>query len=148
MLTPCQMQEELVYIYKKDLKYNGRTDTKIYYDDCKSLFIEIVNNSDSSIVDNKRKTIIGVINRYPRYSYELFQEELFKAIEKLNRFNCSFFITGDFNIDLAKQNTNQQVCNYLNNIYSSECCTLIDKPTRITLTSSTILDHILYIPTT
>ena len=68
-----------IYI-KKDLKYNVRTDIKIDYDDCESLFIKIVNNCDSSIVDDKRKTIIGVIYRHPRYSYELFQEELCKAI--------------------------------------------------------------------
>ena len=76
------------------------------------MFIQIVNNFDFSIVDNKGKTIIGVIYRHPRHSYALFQE-LCKAIQKLNRCNCSFFITGDFNIDLAKQNTNQQVSNYL-----------------------------------
>ena len=86
---------------KKRFKISVRTDIKIDYDDCKSLFIEIVNNSDSSHVDNERK--IGVIYRQPLKSYELFPEELSKAIEKLNRCNCSFYITGKFNIDLAKQ---------------------------------------------
>ena len=59
-----------IYI-KKDLKYSVRTDIKFDYGDCESLFIEIVNNSDTGIVDNKRKTIIGVIYRHPHHLYEL-----------------------------------------------------------------------------
>ena len=86
-----------------------RTDIKINYNDCENMFIKIVSNFDSSIVNNKRKTIIGVIYRHPCNSYELFQEELSKAIEKLNNCICSFYITGDFNIDLVKQNIDQKV---------------------------------------
>ena len=51
-------------------------------------------------------------------------------------------LMGDYNIDLSKQNTNNQVTDYLNELYSAGCYSLINKPTRKTDTSATTLDHI------
>ena len=60
----------------------------------------------------------------------------------LDHSNNSFFLLGDYNIDLSKQNIEPKVRNYINEVYSSGCCSLINKPTRITSISSTILDHV------
>ena len=49
---------------------------------------------------------------------------------------------GDYNIDLSKQNTNNKVTHYLNELHSAGCYSLINKPTRITDTSATTLGHI------
>ena len=48
----------------------------------------------------------------------------------------------DYNIDLSKQTSDTKVCNYINEIFSSGCYSLINKPTRINSTSATTLDHV------
>ena len=53
-----------------------------------------------------------------------------------------FVVLGDYNIDLAKQNNDFKVNDYLNEVYSSGGYSLITKPTRFTSTSATNLDHI------
>ena len=95
---------------------------------------------------NKKQTtrslIIGVIYRHPSGSYVTFQEQLSKILRKFNFSNQAFILMGDYNIDLSKQNTNNIVTNYLNELYSPGCYSLINKSTRITDTSETTLDHI------
>ena len=70
----------------------------------------------------------------------------------LNQHNTPFVVLGDYNIDLAKQNDDFKVNDYLNEVYSTEVYSnevysnevysLITKPARFTSTSATILDHI------
>ena len=54
----------------------------------------------------------------------------------------TFVLMGDYNISISKQNIDNKIQNYVNEIYSSGCFSLINKPTRITTTSATTLDHI------
>ena len=60
----------------------------------------------------------------------------------LNQHNTPFVLLGDYNIDLAKQNDDFKVNDYLNEVYSTGGYSLITKPTRFTSTSATNLDHI------
>ena len=60
----------------------------------------------------------------------------------LNQHNSPFVLLGDYNIDLAKQNNDFKVNDYLNEVYSTGGYSLITKPTRFTSTSATNLDHI------
>ena len=53
-----------------------------------------------------------------------------------------YLICGDFNIDLLGYDSMNSVTYYMNSLYSEVCYNLIDKPTVITSTSSTLLDHI------
>ena len=59
----------------------------------------------------------------------------------MNSKNNSFYVLGDFNINLMQTNNNF-VKSYLNNILSLSCKCAIDLPTRITENSKTLLDHI------
>ena len=56
--------------------------------------------------------------------------------------NNTFVLMGDYNIDISKQNIDNKIQNYVNEIYSSGCFSLINEPTRITSTSATTLNHI------
>ena len=53
----------------------------------------------------------------------------------------TFVICGDLNINLVKYNKDTKVNNYANDITSMGCIISIDRSTRMTETSSTILDH-------
>ena len=56
--------------------------------------------------------------------------------------NQNYIILGDFNINHHKKASSQNVNDYANHISSIGCLQLIDKPTRTTPTSSTIIDYI------
>ena len=57
--------------------------------------------------------------------------------------NVKLFVLGNLNIDISHTNTTSTGSNYLNIIESYGLLPLITKPTRVTETTSTILDHIL-----
>ena len=66
-------------------------------------------------------------------------EELFS---KLSSNNKEFYIMGDFNIDLLKAHSNSFTKNYPDNLISYSVKCTINKPTRCTINSKTLLDHI------
>ena len=53
-----------------------------------------------------------------------------------------FYLVGDFNIDLLQSHCNQIIKTYADNLlgYSVKCC--INKPTRISVSTKSLLDHI------
>ena len=53
-----------------------------------------------------------------------------------------YYIGGDFNADLLKSNSDISIKDFMNLTYSLGCIPLITHPTRITTTSSTLLDHV------
>ena len=53
-----------------------------------------------------------------------------------------YYIGGDFNADLLKSNSDINIKDFMNLTYSLGCIPLITHPTRITTTSSTLLDHV------
>ena len=57
-------------------------------------------------------------------------------------FSYKYTICRDINIDLSKWDSNIQTSNYINESYSSGAVLAIDKPTRITSISATLIDHI------
>ena len=53
-----------------------------------------------------------------------------------------YYIEGDFNADLLKSNSDINIKDFMNLTYSLGCIPLITHSTRITTTSSTLLDHV------
>ena len=49
---------------------------------------------------------------------------------------------GDMNIDLLKFEIHRRTDDYLNNLFSHRFLPVISKPTRVTNTSATLIDHI------
>ena len=118
-----------------DVEYEVRNDLALNCQDCEDLWIEIKNKSRKNI-------ILGVIYRHPRHSFSIFQEKLCSTLEKISLENKNIYTCGDYNINFLRINQSQAIKNYYNAIMSYSCRLLIDKPTRITSGSATILDHI------
>ena len=99
-----------------------------------SLFIEME-------CDNSKNRIIGVIYRPPACNLETFFVELENLTSKLGHENKFTHILGDFNIDLLSLDIN---CRRFQNIlYANAHDTVINKPTRIMMQSSTLIDNII-----
>ena len=91
---------------------------------------------------NNKKCIAGVIYRHPKQKLSEFCKSFESTIEKLNSRKLMYYIGGDFNADLLKSNSDINIKDFMNLTYSLGCIPLITHPTRITTTSSTLLDHV------
>ena len=127
---------------REDLQYFVRTDISIDCLSCENLFVEIMFNSNSTNTQSNKSVIVGVIYRHPGGSCANFQENLISIIHKFNKPNTQLVILGDFNTDISKQTSETKVSNYIKEIYSCGCYSLINKPTRITAKSATTLEHV------
>ena len=80
--------------------------------------------------------------RHPSSDISTFEEAYLSVIEKMKT-NQKFIVVGDFNINYDQlEAAPSMVANYINSINMLGCVQFINKPTRITKTSSTIIDHV------
>jgi len=98
-----------------------------------SLFIEIFNKSSNIIV--------GMIYKRPKSNNQLFFDKLNEITTVLASENKRCYITGDFNINLL--NSAMPASRNLSNLFHENMFyNCITKPTRVTDSSATLLDHI------
>ena len=86
-----------------------------------------------------------IITQYTRYvaeQLESFSKAMEELISKLSSNNKEFYIMGDFNIDLLKVHSNSFIKKLPDNLISYSVKCTINKPTRCTINSKTLLDHI------
>ena len=116
------------------IKFKELTEYYINNESMECMFIEV--DIDSS------KKIIGIVYRPPNSCVENFTFLLNNVIESLQINNKSCWIMGDFNIDLMKNDTHKQTTDFINMMFTNALIPLINKPTRITSHSATIIDNI------
>ena len=112
---------------------------------CKEFDLNIPNCKDMWIqldLGNNKKCIVVVIYRHPKQKLSEFCNSFESTIEKLNSRKLMYYIGGDFNADLLKSNSDINIKDFMNLTYSLGCIPLITHSTRITTTSSTLLDHV------
>ena len=80
--------------------------------------------------------------RYLQAKYWYFSSTLFDIMNLVNRETKHCVITGDMNIDLLKFGFHNKNSDYRDNIFSHGFLPTITKPTRISHTSATLIDHI------
>jgi len=120
-----------IYV-QNQTQYKKRTD--IHVDGTEDIFIEIVNKHGKNM-------IIGVIYRPPNNSIDLFLEKLYECLHKISQENKQIYLMGDYNIDLLSATQNAINSKLVNILSSYTLYPHIDKPTRITTTSSTLIDN-------
>ena len=129
-----------VGLFVKDcFNYKIRDDLSVFIPHVfESLFIEL------SSRDSKR-TIIGVIyrpNTAPKADMEIFSSTLGDLMDIINNEHKSAVMMGDMNIDLLQFETHNKTNAYIDNIFSHGFIPTITKPTRLTPSSATLIDHI------
>ena len=91
---------------------------------------------------NNKKYAVDVIYRHADPNFRTFSEELFSILHELNDKKYTYFACGDFNIKLMHYSKVKCVTDYVDMLHSLFCKLLIDKPTRITKHSTTLIDYI------
>ena len=117
---------------KNSIDFLVLSNLKLNIENCENIWIELQLNN--------RKFTIGVVYRHPTPNYDIFSDELFAIIDHLNNANYMHYICGDFNIYLLKYFSQMSVANYADTLQSLSCKVLLDKPTRLTGTSATLID--------
>ena len=96
------------------------------------------------ISDQKNTYIVAVIYRHPsRAGIDKFLLDFTSCLADISASNKIFYALGDFNINIDKSNRTNTAIEYLNIILSNGALPIITIPTRVTSSSSTIIDLII-----
>jgi hypothetical protein len=124
---------------KETLNYIIREDISVFIPHIfESVFIEIVNKSE-------RNVIVGVIyrpNTEPHANMDIFSsnmEDIMDTIQGEKNKQC--MIMGDCNVDLLRFESHAKTNDFLEGIFSHGFIPVITKPTRVTTSSATLIDH-------
>lgn len=100
--------------------------------DCTAIFLNLENNNVSI-------PLLGIYRTPSIHNTETFIQSLEQTLS--NTTHMKPVILGDLNINIAN-NSDLRVENYLNTLASFGYINVINKPTRVTATTSTCIDHI------
>ena len=104
--------------------------------DCETLTIEIINK-------NLRNIVISNIYRQPSGNLKNFKQTLKNQLTDKSLKNKSIYLAGDFNLNLLHHETNKHVNNFVNTLLQHNLIPTINKPTRITRKTCTLIDNII-----
>ena len=115
------------------------------------LKFSIVNTNENSFeslflkvdISAKKFALVGVIYKPPTFSIVNFNSDLARLLTSFRNLSNDLYILGDFNINLLERDTNMHVSNVYNTLSSFSLLPCIDKPTRITQNTATLIDNIL-----
>ena len=119
------------------LSFKHRPDLDLLNEYIECTFIEITH----STIDSKRP-LIGVIYRPPNTDCNRFLGHLEDILNKIRSEKKNIYIMGDFNLNLLNSENHSKTNEFLDLLYSSYFWPLISKPTRITESTSTLIDNI------
>ena len=83
-----------------------------------------------------------VLHRPPNTDITCFNESLNVILDKLIRENNLCFLMGDYNINLLNYDKHGPTSDFVELMYSYSFSSLINRPTRITEISATLIDNI------
>ena len=103
-----------------------------------SLFIEI----DKHVFRQQSNIILGVSYRPPNTDINSFNETLSTILEKLKVEDEIFNLMGDYNINLLNYSSHSLTSDFVDLMHSYSFISLINRPTRITENSATLIENI------
>ena len=112
-----------------------RSDLGTNSNEIESLVIEIINK-------NCKNVVINAQYRRPAGDFEQHKTYLENFFNKMKNSNKAIYIIGDTNLNLTDNETNIKVKNYLNLLFQKNFIPVINKPTRVSRSNATIIDHI------
>ena len=121
----------LLLAIQNEVKFERVDEVCFMLDFIESLFVKISIEGKSYV--------IGVIYRPPKSNFISFLEKYKDILEFLQGKNA--VVCGDLNVDLAKYDVNSNVKSFVDTSIENSFLPLINRPTRVTDHSATIIDH-------
>ena len=119
---------------RNSLKYKTRNDLSEVSEHSELVALEVTSLN--------RRVVVIAVYRPPGSDLNEFYNSLSVVLNTIKRENKLAYILGDFNLDLLKYNSHQPTSEIYDLMYSFSFLPVITKPTRITETSSTLIDNI------
>ena len=92
---------------------------------------------------NGRKITVGIIYRKPNTDIDQFQNSLLLTLKRLKIDKANVVLLGDFNINvLHKEGIDMKAEQFLTSLQCLGMQQLITSPTRVTKTTSSLIDHV------
>ena len=123
---------------KKHIPYVTRNDLVSTDSIFESIFIEL----DKQVFHQKSNIILGIIYRPPNTDINSFNEALGTILDKLKVEDKTCYLMGDFNINLLNYTNHALTSDFVDLMHSYSFISLINRPTRITNNSATLIDNI------
>ena len=110
---------------------------------CKSLVVDDLFECCTLeiLISGHRNIIVSCIYRCPGSNTDIFSEHIVQLFFELTM-RKTVFLCGDFNIDILKHKVNKGTKSFLDTMYSIGLYPLIDRPTRISNHSFTLIDNV------
>jgi hypothetical protein len=108
-----------------------------------SIFCEVsVSNVKKFIVGSIYRPTKSVYNLTPNEQFQQFCEILANINHEIQKTNLNAYLMGDFNVDVLKYRTCSYASGLIDLLFSLGLIQIINKPTRCTDYSATLIDHI------
>ena len=101
-------------------------------------YVELDRNSTSL----GKNIVVGCIYRPPDSNFENFLESMNETLTILNRENKVIYLMGDYNINLLNYNDHRPTKQFIETLFSYSYLPIINKPTRVTANSASIIDNV------
>ena len=118
--------------------YKVRDDLSTNSDDIEMLWLEI----DKDSTGTQRNQIVGTIYRRPGSCPTDFNHKLQEILEILSLENSDIIHMGDYNLNLLSSDTHMPTNEFAEINFAQSLFPTINKPTRITATTATLIDNI------
>ena len=92
--------------------------------------------------DKTRNILVNILYRLPVGQYKQFENFITTFFYRTKDCNIDVHIAGDFGLSLLDHDTNMKVQGFLNLIYQNNLIPTINKPTRDTMKTATVIDHV------
>ena len=123
---------------KNGIDYNVREDLRLQNENAETLFIQV----DKQYFGKKKDIIIGTVYRPPNTDIKIFNTHMEQLLKKIKAEGKIAYIGGDFNINLLNIDRHGPSNEHIDLLYSYGFFPCVTKPTRVSKTSSTLIDNI------
>ena len=118
-----------------NMNFVHRKDLSVFNDTIESLFIEVKLKDSKSI-------IVGVVYRPPGGKLSDFNDAVDDILSAIKAEKKTCYLMGDWNINLLSYDSHEDTSSFVDMMYSYGFLPLINRPTRVTKSSATIIDNI------
>ena len=120
---------------RSDIDLKARPDLDVFTQDIESIFAEVRLPSHGTI-------LIGVVYRPPNSNFSAFLEHLQNILMHADRGRRKCYLLGDFNVNLSPSQPSPTTNEFLDALYSWSFIPLIDRATRVSGSSQSVIDNI------
>ena len=125
-------------LMKNNLNFIYRDDMSHFDEFCESLCVQI----DRGAFDMSKNLLVAVLYRPPNTDSRVFVEVVNNFLDVVKKEDKLCLMKGDYNINILNYDVHPQTAEFVDLLYSYSFFPLINRPTRVTQSTATVIDNI------